>query len=225
MQLGAALQLEYRGHGNPPTVTMHRGGIRLWEVAGRRVRSGTILSMRSERLTLRQWDPDSDSDLEVAFDIYRRASVAEWLSRPAKPWLSQTAARDRLRRWANVSVEQPGFGLWAVVPDEVGHPVGTVLLVALPDSAGDLTPDIEIGWHFHPDFWGRGYATEAAGAVLNHAFCNLRLDVVNAVAFEGNEASFAVMRRLGMTHRGSSDRWYGTRFEWWTAEASNAGPR
>lgn len=175
--------------------------------------------MRTERLTLRQWDPDNDSDVEAAFGIYRRAEVAKWLSRPPKPWETLATTSDRLRRWAGVGEEKPGFGLWAVVPDEETEPVGTVLLVPLPGAGGELTEDIEIGWHFHPQHWGHGYATEAARAVLHHAFADQGLSVVNALAFDGNEASFDVMRRLGMTRRGRTARWYDTTFEWWAVES------
>jgi RimJ/RimL family protein N-acetyltransferase len=180
--------------------------------------------MRTDRLTLRPWEPENQADVQAAFDIYRRAEVVEWLSRPAKPWASEDATRDRLRRWAGVSVERPGLGFWAVVPDAVGLPVGTLLLVPLPGAEGAMTDDIEIGWHFHPRHWGQGYATEAAHAVLGHAFNELELPVVNAVAFEGNEASFSVMRRLGMTFRGTTDRWYDTSFEWWAAEQVSPTP-
>jgi len=181
--------------------------------------------MRTDRLTLRQWEPDDDADVAAAFDMYRRTSVVKWLSRPAKPWASESATRDRLRRWVGIGVERPGFGLWAVVPDVVGRPVGTLLLVPLPDAGGAPTEDIEIGWHFHPDHWGNGYATEAAHTVLDHAFDDLELPIVNAVAFEGNEPSFAVMRRLGMSYRGSTDRWYDTSFEWWAADRVAPDPQ
>jgi RimJ/RimL family protein N-acetyltransferase len=50
----------------------------------------------------------------------------------------------------------------AVVERASGVPAGTVILRPLPDGAGE----IEIGWHVHPDRWGRGFATEAAAAVL-----------------------------------------------------------
>ena len=43
---------------------------------------------------------------------------------------------------------------------------GSVLLKPLPNGAGE----IEIGWHLHPDSWGRGLATEAAGALLRYGF-------------------------------------------------------
>ena len=180
--------------------------------------------MRTDRLTIRRWDPDDDADVRTAFDIYRRTAVVEWLSRPPKPLESESATRDRLRRWAGVSVERPGFGLWAVVPDAVGLPVGTVLLVPLPGAGGAMTDDVEIGWHFHPHHWGNGYATEAARAVLDHAFDDLELPVVNAIAYAGNEASFSVMRRLGMTYRGTTDRWYDKSMEWWAAERGSPAP-
>lgn len=174
--------------------------------------------MSTERLRLRMWTPEDDGDVAAAFDIYRRPEVAQWLSRPPRPWASLGATRERLRRWVNLSTEQPGYALWAVEPRDLGSPVGTVLLVPLPLADGSLTADVEVGWHFHPDHWGRGYATEAARAVLHHAFADLHLPVVNALAYEGNDSSTAVMHRLGMVHRGRSDRWYGAEFDWWTIE-------
>jgi RimJ/RimL family protein N-acetyltransferase len=174
--------------------------------------------MRTDRLTLRRWAPDDEADVRTVFDIYRRTEVVEWLSRPPAPLESEGAARDRMRRWVAISVDRPGLGMWAVVPDVVGRPVGTVLLLPLPGADGTMTDDAEIGWHLHPEHWGHGYATEAARAALDHAFQDLGLPVVNAIAYEGNTASFGVMRRLGMTHRGRSERWYGKAFAWWTAE-------
>ncbi|MET3769191.1 RimJ/RimL family protein N-acetyltransferase [Marisediminicola sp. UYEF4] len=56
----------------------------------------------------------------------------------------------------------------------------------------------EIGWTFHPDFRGRGYATEAASAVLRRAFAELGLHRVIAELDPRNDASIALCRRLGM---------------------------
>jgi RimJ/RimL family protein N-acetyltransferase len=174
------------------------------------------VEFRTDRLTVREWRPDED--LDVAYDIYRRPEVTRWLGGGGQPWPDLEATRSRLERWAGVGIERPGYGLWAVVPHDVGHPVGTVLLVHLADSEGELTQDIEVGWHFHPDHWGRGYATESAAAVLRHAFDELGLAVVNAIAFPENAPSLAVMRRLGMTHRGETSQWYGATFDWWTVD-------
>ena len=53
-----------------------------------------------------------------------------------------------------------------------GVPVGTVPLKPLPDGAGE----IEIGWHLHPDSWGRGFATETARALLARGWIGARDD-------------------------------------------------
>jgi RimJ/RimL family protein N-acetyltransferase len=180
-----------------------------------------LVEMKTSRLLLRPWRPKVVADVRCAYDIYRRMEVVRWLGTQAKPWPSLDATRERLARWSGIGSERPGYGMWAVVPESVGWPVGTVLLVPLPDADGRLTDGFEIGWHFHPDSWGHGYATEASAAVLDHAFHRLGLPRVNALAYPDNAASFGVMKRLGMTPRGTSDRWYGQTFDWWVAESAH----
>jgi RimJ/RimL family protein N-acetyltransferase len=58
---------------------------------------------------------------------------------------------------------------------------------------------VETGWRLARDAWGHGYATEAARAAVDHGFDRLGLTEILAIAVAGNERSFAVMRRLGMT--------------------------
>jgi RimJ/RimL family protein N-acetyltransferase len=88
-----------------------------------------------------------------------------------------------------------------------GVAAGTVLLVSLPDSE-----QVEVGWHFHPDSWGLGYATEAARGALAHGFAH-GLREIFAVVRPGNERSLALCRRLGMAGLGLTDRWYDTSLE------------
>lgn len=176
------------------------------------------VDLRSDRLILRPWSPDDQSDVEAAFDIYRRDEVARWLGAEPKPWESLQQARQRLERWRAVGEDQEGLGLWAITLNRHDPPVGTALLVQLPDGEGELTDDIEIGWHLHPDCWGRGFATEAAQCLLHHAW-DLEIPEVNAVAYPGNDRSVAVIERLGMEHQGNTDRWYGVTLDWWLLEA------
>jgi RimJ/RimL family protein N-acetyltransferase len=102
--------------------------------------------------------------------------------------------------------------VWAIVPRGARRPVGSVLLVGLPDGDGVPTGDIEVGWHLHPDAWGNGYATEAARGALDRGFA-AGLREVFAVVRPGNEPSQAVCRRLHMEHLGRTNRYYGLSVE------------
>jgi len=57
---------------------------------------------------------------------------------------------------------------------------------------------IEIGYRFHPDYWGQGIATEAARAVRDHAFQVLKLDHVISLVHPDNIASRRVAEKNGM---------------------------
>ena len=86
-----------------------------------------------------------------------------------------------------------GYGLWLI--HENGHTrlVGTAGLRPLEDLG------LEIFYSLAPGSWGKGYATEAARAVLEHALGPLGLPEVLAEVDEANTASIAVIERLGMT--------------------------
>lgn len=83
-------------------------------------------------------------------------------------------------------------------------------------STRDLI-DGEMGFELDQDYWGLGYATEAANAMLDFAFSKLRLRRVRAQCVVENYASARVLERLGMrfdrTERASlwlKDRWWDT---------------
>jgi RimJ/RimL family protein N-acetyltransferase len=69
-----------------------------------------------------------------------------------------------------------------------------------------------VGWHLHPDAWGRGLATEAARGAIAHGFRG-GLEAIYAVVRPGNAASLAVCRRLAMRPVGRTSRWYDTELE------------
>jgi len=100
-----------------------------------------------------------------------------------------------------------GYGIWLIREHGRAVPAGTDLAgtdLAGTDLAGTvgLRPlddtGLEIFYSLAPGSWGRGYATEAARAVLAHALGTLGLPEVLAEVDEGNTASVAVVERLGM---------------------------
>jgi RimJ/RimL family protein N-acetyltransferase len=85
---------------------------------------------------------------------------------------------------------------------------GTVILVPLPDGDGEF----EVGWHFHPDSWGQGLASESARGALEWGFTH-GLDEIFAVVRPDNAPSLAVCERLGMDAVGRTTKYYQTELE------------
>ncbi|MEI4271278.1 GNAT family N-acetyltransferase [Klenkia sp. LSe6-5] len=158
--------------------------------------------LRTDRLRVRAWTT-SDDDLARLADLYGRPEVLRFLSGPPSG-----GVRALVERWGQVHAADRRAGCWAVEPLAGGPPAGTVLFKPLPGGVGEF----EVGWHLHPDSWGRGYATEAAAAVVQHAFED-GLPEVYAVVRPCNEPSVAVCRRLGMEPLGRTTRWYGVECE------------
>lgn len=154
----------------------------------------------TERLVLRPWRADEADRL---FDIRRRIEVVKWLSSPPQPMRSRDDAVTKIEEWSQMLRSDPRFGAWAAVERSGGVAAGTVLLKPLPDGDGE----IEIGWNFHPDSWGRGLATEAARALLARGF-EQGLEEIWAVTYLDNGPSVAVCRKIGMRLLGVTHRWY-----------------
>jgi RimJ/RimL family protein N-acetyltransferase len=175
--------------------------------------------LRTERLDLRLW---RDDEAERVFDIYARDEVAQWLGPTPRPMASLQEAVLAIPRWRERHEADPRHGVYAIVPRDTGVPAGSALLVVLPDAAGVPTGDVEVGWHLHPEAWGRGYATEAGRALVAQAFAD-GAPRVHAVVRPGNLRSMAVCARLGMEHHGRTSRYYGMECEHFTLDPPEAG--
>ena len=89
-------------------------------------------------------------------------------------------------------------------------------------------PEIDLAYHFIPDSWGKGYATEAVNAVLAHALGPLGLDAVMAVAMPDNVGSWRVVEKAGMRYEGSASYYgldglkkYVAERNWWRAQLTS----
>jgi RimJ/RimL family protein N-acetyltransferase len=145
--------------------------------------------IETERLLLRPFEP---GDLAAVHDIHRRPEMVRWLYEDA----AQTLEDDR--PWLEGRISRVRFGLSG---DGLGF-------AAVRDGAviGDLSLTLssaehrqgEIGFLVHPDHQGRGYATEAAGALLELAFGTFALHRVVGRLEARNAASARVLEKLGM---------------------------
>ncbi|MFK0211040.1 GNAT family N-acetyltransferase [Streptomyces sp. NPDC090298] len=143
------------------------------------------------RLLLRRWN---DDDLVPMAEINADPEVMRWIGDGSVRDLEETA--DAIERYEE-EWEEEGFGLFAVELLGSGELIGFAGL-SVPDFLPEVLPAVEIGWRLGRPYWGQGYASEAAHAVLEFALQDRGLDRVIAIAHTGNRASENVMRKLGM---------------------------
>ncbi len=148
--------------------------------------------LETPRLVLRDKRAD---DLDFVASLYADENVMRWIGD------GTTLQRDEVEaRFARVlAIEnEPRHERWdafkVVVRKADGVAVGQAGMLR---CAIDGAPEIEIGWWLAPFAWGYGYATEAACALRDYAFSELRLDHLSIVLWAENARSVAVARRIG----------------------------
>ena len=108
---------------------------------------------------------------------------------------------------------------FAVVPRDAHAVIGYCGFHHHPEVPGE----VEIGYRLHPDYWNRGLITEAARAVRNHAFADLKLPRVISLIHPENLPSHRVAEKNGMkvekeiTFRGFPTLVYAITREQWLA--------
>jgi len=156
-----------------------------------------VKPIRTTRLLLRNWE---ERDRELFHRINSDPIVMEFF--PFRRDRAQADAKlDELRG----AIRRNGFGFAAIEIMATGQCAG---FAGLSRPAGLPTfreGAVEIGWRLAPEFWGKGYATEAAQAWLAVGFGSLGLDEIVSFAVAGNSRSTAVMERIGMARDPSAD--------------------
>lgn len=150
-----------------------------------------MTEIHTPRLLLRRWH---DDDLVPMADINADPQVMRWIEDGSVLDLEETA--EAIERWEE-EWDEEGFGLFAVELLASGELAGFVGL-SVPHFLPEVLPAVEIGWRLGTPFWGQGYASEAAQAVLEFALQDRGLDRVISIVRPGNDASENVMRKLGM---------------------------
>ncbi|MFG6116106.1 GNAT family N-acetyltransferase [Halobacillus sp. MO56] len=157
-------------------------------------------SFETERLFLRERTlEDMDDCIEMDLDIEVVKYIPEIAELINGGYYNQHRAFVRKRM---ETVYPPGMGYWVIESKEnPAEFLGWVLLIPI-DNRG---PEIEIGWRLKRKYWGKGYATEAARVILQHAFDTPGLEKIVADIHYMNHGSIRVAEKLGLKAIGTDD--------------------
>jgi ribosomal-protein-alanine N-acetyltransferase len=147
----------------------------------------------TERLIVRQYEFDIDADnfflLNSDEDVMR--------------YIRATKSREECDAFLKKIIEtykiNPLMGRWAANEKSTGKFVGSFAIIPIEDSK-----DIQLGYAFLKENWGKGFASELTRAALDYYFKNTKADHIYAIAEEGNIASHKVLFKNGFISDGKT---------------------
>ena len=145
--------------------------------------------LETTRLTLRPW---RESDAAALFRYARDPSVG-----PRAGWTAHGSVEESRQVIREVLAVPESYAI--VLKRRAGDlPVGAIaLMFGATSELARSSREAELGYWVGRPLWGQGLVPEAAAALLEHAFSDLRLDAVWASYYEGNEQSRRVQEKLG----------------------------
>ena len=150
--------------------------------------------IETARLILRAFEP---GDAEAAFRNWTSdEKVTRFLRWPTHTDLSVTERV--IGDWVSDS-RKPDFYQWAIVPKDLGEPIGTISVVDSNERLGIL----HIGYCIGSRFWGQGITSEAFAAVIPYLFREVGANRIESQHDPENPASGRVMRKCGLRYEGT----------------------
>jgi RimJ/RimL family protein N-acetyltransferase len=149
--------------------------------------------LETARLRLEPWTEDAT---DVVVRLSAMPEMTRFVNR-GEVWTPERAAEVSARQAAHW--ERHGFGWHLAVEHETGQPVGFIALNFTDDTTVGLPAgDHEIGWWIDPEYQRRGFASEGAAALRDHAFSELGAPSLVARLQPENLASARTAESIGM---------------------------
>jgi RimJ/RimL family protein N-acetyltransferase len=148
----------------------------------------TPATIETKRLLLR---PFREEDLDRLIELFQNPGFMRFGNGMLYTREQTTAVLEKLLNWTRAGLPSQ----FAVVVRENSALIG---YCGFLHQEVDGIKEIEIGYRLHPDYWGRGIATEAARAVRDHAFRDLKLQRVISLIHPDNIPSRRVAEKNGM---------------------------
>ena len=146
--------------------------------------------IETDRLSLR---PFAETDLDELANILARPDVMRYLDR--EPMTRQEVAASLSQRVTMNRLNQQGDNLMLVIEvRDTGDLIGSVNLIWISEEHAQG----EVGYTLHPDFQGKGYASEAVRAIMAYGFREIDLHRIIGCCDDRNERSVRLLERVGM---------------------------
>lgn len=146
---------------------------------------------KTNRLILRELQL---ADAAFALRLYNEPSFLQHIGDKGVRTLAD--AEKNLQQGAIASYAQHGYGMW-LVENQQGQAIGLCGLIKR-----DFLTETDLGYAYLPEFFGVGYAYEAASAVLAYAAAQTELKTLVAIVSPANLASKALLQKLGFVQHG-----------------------
>jgi len=146
--------------------------------------------LETERLTLRELNTD---DAPFILSLLNEPSFLRHIG--DKKVRNLEDARQYILNGPVAMYERHGLGLYQVELKDTHTPIGMCGLLKREEL-----PQPDIGFAFLPDFWNKGFAFEAAAAVLTDARKRLQLNRILAIVNPDNDASIKLLEKLGLKY-------------------------
>lgn len=155
---------------------------------------GTV-KRETERLILR---PFVVEDAKAGFHNWMSdEKVTEFLRWPTH---SDVSISERVvKEWIEEYEKNKAFYQWAIVPKDLGEPIGTISVVDMNESI-DM---VHIGYCIGSKWWGNGYMSEAFAAIIPFLFEEVGAKRIEAQHDPNNPASGKVMMKCGLKYEGT----------------------
>lgn len=154
---------------------------------------GTV-TIETERLILRRFTVE---DIEAAFRNWtNRDAVTKFLRWSTHRELAVT--QSVLEEWI-ANYENDSFYQWAIVPKDIGEPIGTIAVVEMDER----TEKVHIGYCIGDTWWKQGYTSEAFAGIVPFLFEHVKVQRIESQHDPNNPNSGKVMKKCGLIYEGT----------------------
>jgi len=162
-----------------------------------------ILIKASDRLHYQLCDITDPADSLFLFNLDQDPEVMRFITN------GNITSQQKLQSWfvprlLAFTQADKGWGIWKVTELDSDHAIGWILIRPIDFFSDDPKQypvqyhNLEIGWRFNRQSWGKGFATEAATHFIEQLSQQLEIKMFSATALVDNFASINVMKKIGM---------------------------